>query len=130
MNKPSLDEWLKEAKSEKNADQNGMYLSHNGVVRATAKSYARRTEENVPLQTINAMEFSYDPELAEKYVSETKSMPGINYVRIWLNSGKLQVGDDLMLILIGGDIRPHVMEAMNFLIGKIKDECVTEKEII
>ena len=38
---PSMDEWLKEAKADKNADQCGMYLVHNGVVRSTAKAIAR-----------------------------------------------------------------------------------------
>jgi hypothetical protein len=34
-----------------------------------------------------------------------------------------------MLVLIGGDIRPHVVDALQFLVGKIKSECVREEEI-
>jgi len=33
-----------------------------------------------------------------------------------------------MYVLIGGDIRPHVVDALQFLVGKIKTECVTEIE--
>ncbi len=31
-------------------------------------------------------------------------------------------------VLIGGDIRPHVVDALQFLVEKIKSECVTEIE--
>ena len=40
-----------------------------------------------------------------------------------------ELGDDIMYVMIGGDIRPHVIEALQYLVGKIKRECVTEREI-
>ena len=39
------------------------------------------------------------------------------------------MGDDIMYVLIGGDIRPRVIDALNFLVGRIKSECVIEKEV-
>jgi molybdopterin synthase catalytic subunit len=45
---------------------------------------------------------------------------------VWLNEGQLSVGDDIIFLLIDGDIRPHVVDAIQLLIGKIKTECVTE----
>ena len=45
MNKPSIDQWLLEAKGEPDAAKCGMYLAHNGVVRETAKALVRRGEE-------------------------------------------------------------------------------------
>ena len=56
-------------------------------------------------------------------------MPGIYYVRTWLNSGRLQVGNDIMYVLIGGDTRPHVIDAMQFLVGTLKSTCVSETEL-
>ena len=56
-------------------------------------------------------------------------MPGIYYVRVWLNEGELSVGDELMYVLIGGDIRPRVVDALQFLVEKLKSECVTETEL-
>ena len=41
----------------------------------------------------------------------------------------MTVGDDIMYVLIGGDIRPHVVEALQYLVGRIKTECVTETEL-
>ena len=75
------------------------------------------------------MEFSYDKEKVDAAAAEAKALPGISLVRVWLNSGELKMGDDIMYVLIGGDIRPRVIDALNFLVGKIKSECVVEKEV-
>jgi molybdopterin synthase catalytic subunit len=40
----------------------------------------------------------------------------------------LETGDDIMYIMVGGDIRPHVIDALQSLVEKIKTECVTEIE--
>ena len=39
------------------------------------------------------------------------------------------MGDSIMLVLIGGDIRPHVVDCLQTLVGRIKSECVTETEV-
>ncbi len=124
---PSMDEWLKEAKKDENAAQCGMYLFHNGVVRASAKAKVRLGDENAG--PVAGMEFSYDDGKIEAAKARARSMPGIYYVRVWLNEGRLNVGDDIMLVLIGGDIRPHVVDALQALVGEIKNCCVQEKEI-
>ncbi len=56
-------------------------------------------------------------------------MPGIYYVRVWLNEGELKTGDDIMFVLVGGDIRPHVVDALQSLVAEIKTNCVIEKEL-
>ena len=73
--------------------------------------------------------FDYDREKAEAAIREAKAMPGISLVRVWLNRGTLKTGDDIMIVLIGGDIRPRVVACLEFLVGKLKSECVTEKEL-
>ena len=124
---PSLDAWLKEAKKENGAGGCGMYLFHNGVVRETAKAAVR--EGAADTKPVKGMQFSYDADKVEKARQAALSMPGIHYARVWLNSGKLKVGDDIMLVLVGGDIRPHVIDALQALVGEIKRECVEEIEI-
>ena len=62
-------------------------------------------------------------------IAETYQLEGIYYVKAWLNEGNLTVGDDIMYVLIGGDIRTHVVDALQFLVGKLKNECVQETEI-
>ena len=61
--------------------------------------------------------------------AEAERMEGIRIVRVWMNEGALRVGDDIMYVLVGGDIRPHVIDALQALVGTLKNECVTEQEI-
>lgn len=124
---PSMDQWLREAKADPSAADIGMYLTHNGVVRRTAKAAVRGGDGAA--ETVRGMLFSYDAEKVRAAVEETYRLDGVYYIKVWLNEGELQVGDDIMYVLIGGDIRPHVVEALQFLVGKIKSECVAETEL-
>ena len=123
---PSIDEWLREAKKDPAAAKVGMFLAHNGVVRQTPKAKVRQGLDDGSV--VKGMEFTYDAEKVEKAIAETYELNGIFYVKAWLNEGQLDVGDDIMYILIGGDIRPNVIDALQFLVEKIKTECVTEIE--
>ena len=124
---PSMDAWIKEAKSAPNADKVGMYLFHNGVVRGTAKAQVRLGQQGTA--PVTGMVFSYDQEQVDAAVAAAYQLEGIYYIKVWLNQGALQVGDDIMYVLVGGDIRPHVVEALQYLVGRIKSECVSETEI-
>ena len=124
---PSMEEWLKEAKQDASSAQIGMYLTHNGIVRQTAKAKVRQGVEDA--EDVQGMWFDYDEAKVAAAVEETYQLPGIYYIRTWLNRGQLAVGDDIMYVLIGGDIRPHVIQGLEFLVDKLKTECVTEKEI-
>ena len=125
--RPSLDIWLREAKAEATAADCGMFLFHNGVVRQSARATVREGAEDMP--KVQGMRFSYDAELVEQARQKALTMPGIRYARVWLASGELKVGDDIMLVLVGGDIRPHVIDALQALVGEIKNHCVTETEV-
>ena len=125
---PSIDEWLKEAKADPAALQQGMFLIHNGVVRRTPKAKVRQGIDDG--STVKGMEFAYDAAKVEAAVAEAYKMDGIFHVKVWLNEGHLEPGDDIMYVLVGGDIRPHVIDALQFLVGKLKSECVTEIEQI
>ncbi len=46
-----------------------------------------------------------------------------------MNQGMLQVGDDIMQVLVGADIRPHAVQTLEHLVWVIKSTCVTEQEI-
>ena len=124
---PSMDQWLKEAKAHESAPNIGMYLTHNGIVRQTARAKVREGAQDT--RPVTGMFFSYDQEKVDAAIADTYQMDGIFYIRVWLNEGKLQVGDEIMYVLIGGDIRPHVVEALQSLVAKIKNECVIEKEL-
>ena len=126
MTRPSLDDWLREAKRDPAAVQCGMYLFHTGVVRSTPKAKVRQGEDTD--RVVRAVDFSYDERKLADALARAKEMPGVYYVRAWLNSGLLPVGSEIMLVLVGGDIRPHVIDALQSLVGEIKTSCVTEQE--
>lgn len=124
---PSMDAWLKEAKAHESAPKIGMYLSHNGIVRQSAKAKVRYNEDGT--KPVVGMLFSYDEAKVNAVIEDTYRMDGIYYIRVWLNEGELETGDDIMYVLIGGDIRPHVVDALQYLVGRVKNECVVETEI-
>ena len=124
---PSMDEWLRQAKADPSAAKVGMYLTHNGVVRESARAAVREGDEGT--LAVKGMRFAYDKDKLAAAVADTYRLPGIYYIRTWLNEGELSVGDDIMYVLIGGDIRPHVVDALQYLVGRIKGECVEETEL-
>ena len=123
---PSMDAWLAEAKAHESAPKIGMYLTHNGIVRQSARAKVRLGAQDT--KPVTGMYFSYNQEKVDAVIAETYNLEGIYYIKVWLNEGELSVGDDIMYVLIGGDIRPHVVDALQYLVGRIKSECVTEEE--
>lgn len=126
--KPTFEKMMKEAKLSKNANKCGMFLLHNGVVRVDAKSKVREGKKNT--KKIVGMNFDYDDKKVNVAIKNALKMKGIYYIKVWLNRGKLKVGDDIMLVLVGGDIRPRVIDCLQNLVGKIKSKCVVEHEIV
>lgn len=125
---PSIDEWLNEAKQSEQADQVGMYLVHNGVVRKSPRAQVR---EGAPADVeVVGMSFDYDEAKVQAAIEATKCLNGVFYVRVWCNRGQLEVGDTIMQVLIGADIRPHAVDALQSLVGEIKSNCVREDEIL
>ena len=125
---PSADQWLREAKADAAAADCGMFLLHNGVVRRSAKARVRAGDADAP--DVRGMRFSYDREKTAAAIEAARSMEGIAIVRVWMNEGELSVGDDIMYVLVGGDIRPHVIDALQALVGTLKNECVREIEVV
>ena len=124
---PSVDTWLKEAKAHESAPLCGMYLTHNGTVRQTAKAKVRYGAEDT--KNVTGMIFSYDKEKVDAVIADAYKLEGIYYIKVWPNEGELTMGDDIMYVLIGGDIRPRVVDCLQYLVGRIKNECVVETEL-
>lgn len=123
---PNLNEWMAEAKASPDADKCGMFLVHNGVVRATAKAQVREGRDMPPVTRID---FSYDAAGLDAAVTEALAWEGVHYVRVWLNEGELAVGDSIMYVLVGADIRPRCIDALQRLVAHIKNDLVVEREI-
>jgi len=114
-----IEQWIKEIKKEAPADMLGMILTHNGIVRATAKGG----------QKVQAMNLSYDKAKLAKAVQEFKKRDGIVDIRVWINEGPLSIGDDIMKVCVAGRFRTDVLPVFQELISMIKTEIVREEEL-
>ena len=115
---PDLTAWIAEVKARPEAAGIGMLLSHQGIVRGSSRSG----------EPVTGMELSVDRERLAAVLAEAATWPGIVAVRAWVNEGSLAVGDDIMKVLVAGDIREHVFDALQRLVGVIKREVVQEAE--
>lgn len=134
IEEPDMNAWLAQAKESEQAPNIGMFLIHNGIVRATPR-HAVRTEAARPADApehdarVVAVDFSYDKAGLEAALKEALSWEGVYYVQAWLNEGRVEVGGSLMYVLIGADIRPHAISALEKLVGHIKSQLVEEREL-
>jgi molybdopterin synthase catalytic subunit len=117
--RPSVDEMIDRVKRNSNPENLGIILVHNGVVRGSSRSGERVSE----------MELSFDRERLKDVVSEIEGRDGIEAVEVWINEGRLKVGDDIMVVVVAGRFRSDVLPAFEELISRIKKEVVVEKEI-
>jgi molybdopterin synthase catalytic subunit len=117
--RPRFEAWLDEIKSGPDSARIGMYLMHNGVVRGTRR-------DGTP---VTGMDLAYDQERLSAVIAEIEARPGVVAVKVWINEGRLAVGDDIMRVLVGGDIRENVFGALQEMVRLIKTECVKEREL-
>ena len=114
-----IDQWIKEIKANCPADQLGMILVHNGIVRGSAKDGS----------PVRAMKLSYDDAHLLSAVEDAKKKEGIVDIRAWINKGDLRVGDDIMYVCVAGRFRTDVLPVFQELIRTIKTEIVREEEL-
>jgi len=97
----------------------GMVLVHNGVVRAWSRA------DGAP---VSRLEVTPDLERIEELRAECEQRPGIHKVVVEARGGILVPGDDLLFILVAGDIRENVKPALSDLLDRIKSEAVVKTE--
>ncbi len=102
------------------ADNVGMILIHNGVVRG----WSRQNKE-----TVIAIEITPDHEKIAALAKEFESWPGIFRVKAHAYEGKMVPGDDVLFLIVAGDIRENVKSALSGLLDRVKAEAVSKKEI-
>ena len=115
-----LQEMVAQIKANPRISEAGMILCHNGIVRGTSREGRKVSGFNVKA----------NHEALTRIISEIKSRPGIIEVLAEVNEGILEVGDDIMIVAIAGDIRDHVFPALQDLIHNIKQQITEKEEII
>ena len=113
-------EMVAQIKAHPRIGEAGMILCHNGIVRGTSRGGERVSEIRVRVRH----------ELLTKIIAEIKSRPGIVEVLAELHEGTLNVGDDIMVAAIAGDVRENVFPALQDLIRQIKQQITEKEEVI
>ncbi len=94
----------------------GMILCHNGVVRGTSRDG----------RPVSGLTLSVDREALDDILAEQKQRPGIVDILVEIRGGSLKVGDDVMFIVVAGDLRDHVIPVLEDTLNAIKKR-VTRK---
>jgi len=115
-----LMEMIQKVKSHPDFHKAGMILCHNGVVRAT-------TRDGKP---VSELTLTADRQRLEAIVAEAKKRPGIVEVLVEIREGLHPVGDDVMYIVVAGDIRENVSETLMDTLNRIKAEVTRKQETL
>jgi len=98
----------------------GMILIHNGVVR----NWSRQDHSQV-----SSLQTEVDFKLIELLRQEYLKKPGIYEIIIETESGTFQPGDDLLFILVAGDLRENIKPVLSELLDRVKAEAISKKEV-
>ena len=113
----NLNELITAIKKHSDFDNVGMILSHTGVVRSISRTGRK----------VTGLAVSVDHEKLRQVIQTQKSRPGIVEILVQIAENQpLSVGDDVMLLLVAGDIRENVIPVLSDTLNAIKTT-VTEK---
>jgi molybdopterin synthase catalytic subunit len=99
--------------------QAGMILCHNGVVRSTSRDGRK----------VSGLTISVDNDKLEQVIASNKKTPGIVEILVEFNANrKLAVGDDVMLLVVAGDIRENVIQVLTDTLNAIKTTVTSKTE--
>ncbi|WP_022854218.1 molybdenum cofactor biosynthesis protein MoaE [Thermodesulfatator atlanticus] len=115
---PTLDSLISDI-IEKNQGKIGMILTHTGVVRA----FTRKGEKT------KGVKVTVNKEKLEQIIENAKCLPGISDVRVVIRQGELSVGDILMLLIVAGDFRENVFNALKDTLDQIKTYVTSKQEL-
>jgi len=96
----------------------GMIASHLGIVRSFSRDG----------KAVSGVDVEFDNEKIEEIIRDIKSRAGIVDILIETNSGHLAVGDEIVAIMVAGDIRENVFPALIDAVNRLKSEAATKKE--
>ena len=102
------------------AENVGMTLIHNGTIRA----WSRKDHASV-----NKVEIAVNFEKLQEICSDMQKNEGIFRVIAHAYEGIMRPGDDVLFIIVAGDIREHVKDTLSLTLDRIKNEAVQKKEI-
>ncbi|MCD6527809.1 MAG: molybdenum cofactor biosynthesis protein MoaE [Desulfuromonas sp.] len=116
-----ISQTIAEMKQDPNfADNVGMVLIHNGIVRGWSRSDG---------SSICEMEVNSDLDKIESIRCDIEQMEGIYKVAVEAHSGIMKPGDDVLFLVVAGDIRENVKPALALMLDRVKTEAVSKREV-
>jgi molybdopterin synthase catalytic subunit len=119
-NSISPERLIAKVKSHPQISRAGMILCHNGIVRQFDRSGARR---------VTGLRVVANRSEIERIRLWAESQPGIVAVEVEAFEGELHVGDDLLYVVVAGDIRENVFAVMREIVDRIKADGVRKTEL-
>jgi molybdopterin synthase catalytic subunit len=113
-----LNRMIEEVRKSTDPSKVGMITSHLGVVRGTSRNGDK----------VSCIEVTYDREAIQSIVCDIKEMSGIAQVLVETREGRLNVGDEILAVVVAGDIRENVFPALVSAVNRIKKEASRKKE--
>ena len=117
-NTMDLNRMIEDIKVHPDFHKAGMIASHLGIVRSFSRDG----------KAVSGVDVLFDSQKIEEIIRDIKSRPGIVEILITTNSGHLKVGDDIVTIMVAGDIRENVFPALIDAVNRLKSEAATKKE--
>jgi len=114
----TLQTMIDDVKKRVDPKQVGMFACHNGVVRATSRDGRPTT----------ALDIDCDRNAWDRVLADVRRRPGIAAVEAYLYTGRRQVGDDVLLVVVAGDIRENVFPVLEETVNRLKKEAVKKRE--
>ena len=115
----SLNDLVKEIKQHPDYHKAGMILCHNGVVRETSRDGRK----------VSGLSVSVDWQKLEEIVTAQKKRHGIVEILVEINEGNdLAIGDDVMFIVVAGDIRETVLAVLADTLNQVKSTVTSKTE--
>ncbi|MFN2353914.1 MAG: molybdenum cofactor biosynthesis protein MoaE [Desulfopila sp.] len=115
----ALNELVEEIKQHPEYYKAGMILCHNGVVRQTSRDG----------RAVSGLTVAVDRHRLEEIVHAQKKRQGIVEILVEINEGEdLAIGDDVMFIVVAGDIRETVLSVLSDTLDQIKSTVTRKTE--
>ena len=114
-----INELVESIKKHPDYDKVGMILCHNGVVRGTSRDG----------RSVRGLRVAVDHHKLDQIVFEQKNIAGIVDIKVEIAADRdLAVGDDVMLLVVAGDIRENVIAVLTDTLNLIKSTVTSKTE--
>ena len=113
----TMEQMMAKVKAHPDFSKAGMILAHNGVVRETARDG----------RPVTGLEIQVDHTRLEEILAKERARPGIVDIQVHIQENiPLKVGDDVMFLVVAGNIRENVIAVLTDTLNQIKSQ-VTRK---